>query len=212
MVDFLGFKELAKEMAHIPIYLKELSLDEVLKQPLFIQMKKYPKLQFSDVYKFIYQGSCGWAHLSKLGDETQIKEYLKQELSEALSPKEHDEIFEILDYETGLGRVNLRSWKEYFGEEIDLLWELMKKAQHNTPTTTDLFIKRWGEFTEWIDKGVIRYPPEAEELVVNWISLIREIAVDVKIPVDLPLISHSVTYKNNYSPSYRLIIEEELFP
>ena len=206
------FEKLSKEMAHIPIYLKEMTKEEKLEQPLFLHMSKYSQLQFSDVYKFLYQGSCGWAHLSKLGDDSHIREYLTKELSEVTEITQYDEIFEILDYETGLGRVNLRVWKQYFGEDTDLLWKLMIIAQQNTPTNTNLFIKRWKSLAEWIDQKTITYPSGADELVARWFSLIETIASEVTDPSKLPMLSHSKMYKMYYNPSYRIIREDDLFP
>ncbi len=206
------FEKFSREMAHIPIYLSDLSLDQILEQPLFIQMKKYAQLQFTDVYKFIYQGSCGWAHLSKLGDNTHIKHYLAEELVAATETKDFDELLETLDLKSGLGRVNLRSWKEQFGDDIELLWKLMLRAQKNSPTTMDLFIERWGEFSEWIHQKVITYPVEAEKLVIEWLELVNTIASEITEPIELPMVSHSLMYKRYYSPSYRIIMEEDLFP
>ena len=147
-----------------------------------------------------------------MGDETHIKDYLVKELSGAGKPTNFDELLEILDFETGLSRVNLRSWKEQFGEDVDLLWKLMLRAQNNTPTTTELFITRWNQFTRWIEKKVIFYPSGAEELVSNWIKLVRQIATEVKNPIELPMVSHSPMYKMFYSPSYRIVNENDLFP
>lgn len=206
------FEKLSREMAHIPIYLRDLSLVQILEQPLFVQMKKYAQLQFTDVYKFIYQGSCGWAHLSKLGDNAHIKHYLAEELSTATETKDFDELLETLDFKSGLGRVNLRAWKEQFGDDIQLLWKLMLRAQNNSPTTMDLFIERWEEFSKWINQKVITYPIEAEKLVTEWLKLVHIIALEIKEPIELPMVSHSPMYKMYYTPSYRIIMEEDLFP
>ena len=80
MSKLLEFKQSSQEMAHIPLYLKEISEESFLENPLFFHMNKYPLVQFSDVYKFIYQGTCGWSHLTNIGNEEHIKSYLKDEL------------------------------------------------------------------------------------------------------------------------------------
>ncbi|MCE7742219.1 MAG: hypothetical protein GOP50_07140 [Candidatus Heimdallarchaeota archaeon] len=211
MIQLSEFKQLSKEMAHIPIYLKEITKKSLLEHPLFFHLSKYPLLQCRDVYKFIYQGSCGWAHLTKLGDEKHVKNYLVKELSEAVDPVEIDEIFELLDKETRIGRVNLRSWKAQVGEDLDLLWELMIKAKQNTPETTELFIQRWGEFSDWIEQGIIMYPLGAEKSMKKWLVLISEIAQKVELAVELPLVSHSPMYRKSYNPTYRLVREEDIF-
>lgn len=205
------FKRLSKEMAYIPIYLTEITKEKILEQPLFFHLSKYPLLKCSDVYKFIYQGSCGWSHLSKLGDELHVKNYLVKELSEALEPVEIDEIFELLDNKTRLGRVNLRSWKAQVGEDIELLWNLMLKTQQNTPDTTELFIQRWEEFSGWIEQGIITYPSGAKVSMTKWLALIADIAQEVTYPTELPMVSHSPMYRKIYHPTYRIVREEDIF-
>ncbi len=204
------FERQSKELSHIHLCLNEIKEKTILEQPLFFHLKKYPWIQFSDVYKLIYQGSCGWAHLSKLGDETHVKEYLEKELSEAVSPKANDYIYEILDTETGLCRVNLRSWKDLKGEDVELLWKLMKRAKKKTPSTTMLFIKRWREFTKLIDDQVILYSLELEESVRRWLTLIGKIAEEIEQAVNLPLISHSPIYRKMYNPSYRIVCRKDI--
>ncbi len=205
------FRQLSEEMAYIPLYLKEVTQEAILEQPLFFHLSKYPLLQCIDVYKFLYQGSCGWAHLSSLGDEKQIKDYLVKELTEAEKQLEIDEIFELLDNKTRLGRVNLRSWKEHVGMDSELLLNLMMKAQQNTPGTPELFIERWEEFKEWLQQGLITYPAGAKKSMNRWLDLIFEIAHETVLSSDLPLVSHSPMFKKSYNPTYRIIREEDIF-
>ena len=76
----------------------------------------------------------------------------------------------------------------------------------------DLFIERWEEFSKWINQKVITYPIEAEKLVTEWLKLVHIIALEIKEPIELPMVSHSPMYKMYYTPSYRIIMEEDLFP
>ncbi|MHA1198836.1 MAG: hypothetical protein ACTSQF_05715, partial [Candidatus Heimdallarchaeaceae archaeon] len=134
-----------------------------------------------------------------------------KELSEAVKPVEMDEIFEILDNKTRLGRVNLRSWKAQGGEDVELLWKLMLRATQHTPKTTDLFLTRWEEFAGWIEQRVITYPSSAERSMKRWLELISEIAHSTKVSSELPLVSHSSMYRNFYQPTYRIIYEKDLY-
>ena len=75
MEEATEFKNFIKEMSHIPVYLRNVSEDEIMQNPLFFHITKYPSLQCIDIYKFIMQGSCGWFHMSSFGDEKHLKDY-----------------------------------------------------------------------------------------------------------------------------------------
>ena len=111
---------------------------------------------------------------------------------------------------TRLGRVNLRVWKELFGIDYNLLWELMQKAQKDTPRTTDLFIQRWEQFRGWINSEEIKYPSGAQKSIYKWLDLINEIASKTRNVSDLPMVSHSPMYKKFYNPSYRIVREIDI--
>ena len=69
MSDKAEFESYITEISHIPVYLQNVSEDEILQNPLFFHINKYPMLQCVDIYKFIMQGSCGWSHMSSFGNE-----------------------------------------------------------------------------------------------------------------------------------------------
>ena len=52
MDDLKKFEDFIREMSHIPIYLRNVSEEEILQNPLFFHISKYPALQCIDVYKF----------------------------------------------------------------------------------------------------------------------------------------------------------------
>ncbi len=211
MDNLKEFEDFIREMSHLPIYLRNVSEEEILQNPLFFHISKYPALQCIDVYKFIMQGSCGWSHMSSFGDEKHLKDYLIKEFEEAEEMQSIDAVFELLNEETRLGRVNLRAWKKHIGNEVDLLWDLMKKADETTPKTTKIFREKWKQLLDWVKERKITFPEGAFETVDRWLSIVMEIADKYELASEIPLVSHSPKFRKNYKPSYRLVKEIDLF-
>ena len=211
MKEETEFKRLVREMSHIPLYLKDVSEDEILQNPLFFHITKYPLLQCIDIYKFIMQGSCGWSHMASFGNEEHLKDYLIKEFKEAGELSEFDSVFELLNEETRIGRVNLRAWKRHVGNEIDLLWDLMKKAEETTPKTSKIFREKWKQFTSWVGEGKIIFPEEVKKMVEHWLEVVAKLAEKYESASDIPLVSHSPMFRKMYKPSYRLVKEIDLF-
>lgn len=211
MNNLKEFEDFTREMSHIPIYLRNVSEEEILQNPLFFHISKYPALQCIDVYKFIMQGSCGWTHMTSFGNEKHLKDYLVKELENAEEMHSFDTLFELLNEETRLGRVNLRAWKKHFGNEADLLWDLMQKAEETTPKTTKIFREKWKQLTEWVREGKITFPEGVLESVERWLNIVMEISEKYELASEIPLVSHSPMFRNYYKPSYRLAKEIDLF-
>jgi len=201
------FKNFSQDVAQIVIQLNVTNQTLIQKEPLLKHIEKYPKLTMLDIYKFILQGTCGWRHSLKLGNEKQLKGYLYQELIDASELTDTDEIFELLDINTGIGRVNLRSWKKQKGEEIDFLWQKMIRLELDPEYSLDLFEQRWLKLIEWINEGVISYPLKYDSLIRSWISMVEFMTKETRTPENLPLVSHSRLFRDAYKPSYRLMKE-----
>jgi len=94
-----SFQILTTKVSNIPVILKEKDENVLINEPLFYHIVKYPNLRWSDLYKFILQGTCGWTHLNKIGNEDHLLDYLKKEMIEAEEPLIGEELFEILEKE-----------------------------------------------------------------------------------------------------------------
>ena len=207
MEEKSDFENIIKEISHIPVYLRNVTEDEILQNPLFFHITKYPLLQCIDIYKFIMQGSCGWSHMSSFGTEKHLKDYLIKEFEESGELLKIDAVFELLNEETRLGRVNLRAWKKHIGNEVNLLWDLMKKAEETTPKTTEIFKKRWKQLITWIEEGKIIFPEGAKKSVKKWMEIVMDLAKKYELASEIPLVSHSPMFRKTYKPSYRLVKE-----
>lgn len=211
MANLEEFEELAKKTAKITISLNRLDYDLLDRNPLLSHVFHYPKVQLVDLYKFILQGTCGWQHLSQIGDSNKIENFLKKELKEAEETRASDELFELLDIKTRLGRINLRSWKKHMGEDHEFLWELMSKSELDTKKSLSLFIERWNELDQWFEDGILSYPKTAKTVAEKWFELISKIAEESENSTELPLVSHSPIFKRAYKPCYRIMKDIDIF-
>ncbi|MHA1405918.1 MAG: hypothetical protein ACTSSG_00870 [Candidatus Heimdallarchaeaceae archaeon] len=210
MDSIIKFRNLTDELSSVPIYLKEITNKEGELILLLKHIHQYPQIRCNDIYKFILQGTCSWTHLLNEFAENKIKLYLKEELEGLEKPNQYDIFFELLDRETRLGRLNLRLWKEKKGNNIELLWKLMKKAQEETLNSIHLFSIRWKSLEKLVKDSVLFVPDEYSELLFSWIKHVHGIVKKVKNVSELPLVRHSNIYRKFYSPSYRIIREEDI--
>lgn len=211
MADQDEFKELAQKVAKVPISLTKVDFDLLDRNPLLSHVFHYPNVQLVDLYKFILQGTCGWMHLSQIGNTKNIEDFLKKELEEAEKTNESDELFELLDIQTRLGRINLRSWKKYMGENHDFLWELMNTTKLNTKKSLTLFIERWKGLMDWFNEKILSYSKSSESTVNKWLKLVLNMAEESKDSTELPLVSHSDIFRREYKPSYRIMKDIDIF-
>jgi hypothetical protein len=205
------FKVLAEKAAKVSISLDKIDFDLLDRNPLLSHVYHYPKVQLIDLYKFILQGTCGWLHLSQIGNRKKIKDFLKKELEEAEGTYESDELFELLDIQTRLGRINLRSWKKHMGEDHELLWELMNNTELDTRESLPLFIERWKSLIEWFNNKILSYGKTAETTVKKWLDFVLNLAEESEEPKELPLVSHSEIYRKEYKPCYRIMKDIDIF-
>ena len=200
-----SFHSYTKTVSQIPVFLNVIEGNVLFDNPLFFHIVKYPQLRWSDIYKFILQGTCGWIHLSKIGDEEHLLDYLQKEVSEAEEPFKGEELFELLEKETKLTRVNLRVWKQIEGNDYESLWELMKKKKADPIKSLKLFINRWKQLIDGFKDDLISCPEENKGIVKEWLFLVLEIAKNAEDSFGLPLVSHSENYREKYQPKYRVV-------
>jgi len=94
------FQRLNQKISRIHVILND-EIDEQLKEnPLIVHIQNHPKLRWRDIYKFLMQGTCGWAHLKHLGNENRIKEYLFQEFASSGDPLDNEDLYELQDSQT----------------------------------------------------------------------------------------------------------------
>lgn len=158
-----------------------------LKQTVLEHIKKYPESELQDILKMLFQNESGPKHLAE--NEIECFKSLSTEIN-SIDYNENEELFE--DIGCGALRLNLKA----------------------IPIGTDL---------NYINKIIVNSASEFcgtnEKLVVKF-GLLVVMAENQEIPFDIERvrdetnafakngfkpISHSEVYKENYSPSYRVI-------
>ena len=158
-----------------------------LKQTVLDHIKKYPEMELQDILKMLFQNEFGPKHLAE--NEIECFKSLSTEIN-SIDYNENEELFEDIGCDTL--RLNLKA----------------------IPVGTDL---------NYINKIIVNSASEFcgtnEKLVVKF-GLLVVMAENQEIPFDIERvrdetnafakngfkpISHSEVYKQNYSPSYRVI-------
>ena len=204
------FEGLIPKMSGNSISLQLDNSTNVSKYPIIQHIFNYPKLEWQDVYKFVLQGSCGWAHLLSSRNQEEVVQHLNNELNLASKPLPDERLFDTLNNETNLCRINLRVWKSENTGKLHELWNLMMKTEKSTPKTTDNFKKNWRELVDLSDKGSIMTSIKEEYLVQQWMKIVLNLSERIESSSNMPLIHHSETYRTNYKPSYRLVNKNDL--
>lgn len=176
--------------------------------PLLAHIQKYPSLMWGDIYKFILQGTCGWAHLFQIKDLSSVKEYLIKEYASAQSPLAFDSLFELLDSQTKFGRINIRVYKA-LNMSAKSLWKLMLESKNHIPESTDLFTIRWKELINYYQKEELYTTKANKDTLEKWLALVLKISKNVGSSSEMPLLSHSDQYREKYRPSYRIVIFDQ---
>jgi len=201
------FKSLIPKIAGNSITLQ---LDNSSQLPIIEHIENYPKLEWQDIYKFVLQGSCGWTHLLSNRNQESVVQHLNDELNVASKPHPDERLFDILNNETSLCRINLRVWKNENLGKLHELWNLMIKAEKSTPKTTKIFGKNWKELVDLSESGIIMTSKQEEYMVHQWIKVVLELTEKIEKSSEMPLLHHSETYRTTYFPSYRLINKDDL--
>ncbi|MHA1400700.1 MAG: hypothetical protein ACTSQE_10165 [Candidatus Heimdallarchaeaceae archaeon] len=202
--------ELIKNLNEIKLLFSKKKIRQQSYHPVLKHISTHPKITWGDLYKFLYQGSCGWQHLEQIGKRVEIKNWLRKELAEAQKPRKGETLFELLNTKTQLGRVNLRVWKDLFGNDFESLWTLMIKASSNIPDTLELFNQNWTLVKEWRAELILTERKKDKQKLEDIIACIDKKTGSLEKCKDLPLISHSLLYRKNYRPSYRIVQKEDL--
>ena len=159
-------------------------------------IERYPHLTLQDIFKFEYQSILGPGHLIK--DEESALEYLKQEVETIVY--RDDLLNEPLTEELGNGtiRINLRPYlhKKY---PIEDLAKIFYASQEYYKVPKENLIKELEENKENIKRLYSNYQESAYE---EYIKLLKD--------NDFRPFSHSLIYRSNYYPAYR-VVNKDLF-
>jgi len=157
------------------------------------QQNSKRNLEIQDVYKMIYQGVFGVAHI--LDNPAKAKQYLEQEF-QSIEPSANEKLIENISVSGEVVRLNLRSYKFQNGN-VNLIFEAMKRSAKEIKGSQQQFLTVWDEFKQAVFNGELNF--EKEELLT----------FDSKMKSSNYLVMHhSQGYRDTNHPAYRILTKK----
>ena len=160
---------------------------EELKQIILKHVSKYPLMEVTDVIKLVYQNEFGGGHMIK-DPETSLN-YLIKECNEIKCNSD----VEYEDIGNNLIRYNL-SFLNNDKSKIKELNERFVSSANSYKGNLSSFLNKLEVVKEMCKDNLLPFNTCQLEKYLDWYK--KE---------NYPMVSHSLTYKNNYCPSYRVI-------
>jgi hypothetical protein len=163
-----------------------------------IQMQNYPKSRLLDIYKSCFQDYMGAEHL--LSDRQRVKAYLDEELNTTSLDDLMPWYYEPCGIDSSYYRVSIKTIKEGFITEDQLLDAFIRSANSETRPSVESWSNRWHMIIGTIDRMKLDMPNYQEDKQL----------IDSVLSVGKYAISHSPDYREVYHPHYR-IVERSIF-
>ena len=162
------------------------------------QMQNYPKSRLLDIYKSCFQDYMGAEHL--LSDRQRVKAYLDEELNTTSLDDIMPWYYEPCGIDSSYYRVSIKTIKEGFITEDQLLDAFIRSANSETRPSVESWSNRWHMIIGTIDRMKLDMPNYQEDKQF----------IDSVLSVGKYAISHSPDYREVYHPHYR-IVERSIF-
>jgi hypothetical protein len=154
------------------------------------EVRRHPRLQMQDLYKFAYQAAMGNEHM--MADSAGMEKYLRQEM-DTLTAGETEDLVEYLTPDSSAARVNLRPYKKMNGSTSHLVSLMIKSTHVFTPSKALLRIYL-NDIEKLADDDMI---PFKVENVQAYFKQMQE--------KQFPPMHHSSIFEETYHPAYRVI-------
>ena len=162
------------------------------------QMQNYPKSRLLDIYKSCFQDYMGAEHL--LSDRQRVKAYLDEEMNTTSLDDLMPWYYEPCGIDSSYYRVSIKTIKEGFITEDQLLDAFIRSANSETRPSVESWSNRWHMIIGTIDRMKLDMPNYQEDKQL----------IDSVFSVGKYAISHSPDYREVYHPHYR-IVERSIF-
>ena len=156
------------------------------------QGRLHRNLGIQDVYKLLFQGVMGVAHI--LEDRESAWTWLAEEF-EGLDASElmEESLLERVSVDGGIVRVNLRPFKR-LGLSLERLFEAMLRSAERISADKERFVRLWKSFMGLVKAGKLDYDYE------------RLIEFDGTVMAGgYPPVHHSRAYAKANKPAYRVV-------
>ncbi len=151
------------------------------------QMQNYPKSRLLDIYKSCFQDYMGAEHL--LSDRQRVKAYLDEELNTTSLDDLMPWYYEPCGIDSSYYRVSIKTIKEGFITEDQLLDAFIRSANSETRPSVESWSNRWHMIIGTIDRMKLDMPNYQEDKQL----------IDSVFSVGKYAISHSPDYREVYS-------------
>ncbi len=151
------------------------------------QMQNYPKSRLLDIYKSCFQDYMGAEHL--LSDRQRVKAYLDEELNTTSLDDLMPWYYEPCGIGSSYYRVSIKTIKEGFITEDQLLDAFIRSANSETRPSVESWSNRWHMIIGTIDRMKLDMPNYQEDKQL----------IDSVLSVGKYAISHSPDYREVYS-------------
>jgi len=164
-----------------------------LKELVIYHKTEHPSMDGADVYKMLFQGTMGPAHLMKNTDIAFSE--LKKEFKRAKTCGRKDEkLLEAVSIGGAVVRVNLRPYNRR-GGEIEQLFKIMEVSARKFIPNKKKLIRLWADFKSLVQKGLLEF--DYREVL--------ELDTRIKQKENI-VISHSEIYRKKEKPTYRVVL------
>ncbi len=155
----------------------------MLKQILIYHARRYPEMEPTDGVKLIYQNEFGPGHL--IANRDNARNRLINEVKSASAP-----LLSFEDIGNGLIRVFLTP-----DTDIEALLDAFCKSAAEVKGSVEAFEEKLDILRAVASEGYFRFTP----------SQLDDYLAEYK-KAGYPPVSHSQTYRDNYKPSYRVVL------
>jgi uridine kinase len=162
-------------------------LTDKLKRTVIEHIKKYPKAELQDILKMLYQNEFGPKHLAE--NEIKCFKSLSTEINN-INYDESEELFE--DISEGALRLNLKAIP--VGTDLNYINKIIVNSANEFCGTNEKLVVKFGLLVVMAQNNEIPFDIERVRDETNAFA-----------KNGFKPINHSEVYKQNYSPSYRVI-------
>lgn len=166
---------------------------ESLCQIIKSQIHRYREFHVEDLYKLIYQATCGGKHLLK--NKRTARKMLREEWEDAEKILKGETLLEMIDPRGKIMRVNIRVYKK-IGGSFARFFDIFVCSGEKYVKDEKRLALYWQYVLEMVSKGDI--PFEKETLKSFWDDVERK---------GFPPIHHNKAYVEANRPSYRLVLK-----
>ena len=157
------------------------------------QMRRHEGFGVEDVYKLVYQATCGGEHL--LRNRSAAKEQLREEWENTEKIPKGEPLLEVIDPRGEVMRVNLRVYRK-IGGTLERLVAVFVRSAVECEKDQKRLVAYWEVLMELAEREEI--PFDRGALEDFWIEMGRK---------GFPAVHHSERYVDANRPSYRVVLK-----